>query len=151
MNDKDIFEDKSGEKEKETRPPTKARTSPTLTKDQREVMEKKVSHYNPELAKLEKVDLLVDDHCKDSLSDLAEKEITCIAAYRALNSRVIEVPAMMDFLDNIISLRRSRNAQTAQNLVEILKRRPTYYHSPFDAETEESKPDQKKWYQFWKK
>ncbi len=145
MNDNDIFEDKE-----KARTPTR-KPSPTLTKEEKSVMERRVSHFNPELAKLEKVDLLVADECKDSLSDLAEKEITCIAAYRALNNRVIEIPAMMDFLDNIVSLRRSRNAQTAQNLVEILKRRPTYYHSPFDSEMEDRQPDKPKWYQFWKK
>lgn len=143
MNDKDIFEDAL----EASKPAAPAR----LNKHERNVMEKRVSSFNPEILKLEKVDLLVDDECKDSLSDLAEKEITCIAAYRALDAFVIQTPAMNAFLDNIISLRRSRNAQTAQNLVEILKRRPQYYHSPYDAEIEEKQQGEKKWYQFWKK
>lgn len=124
---------------------------PNLDDNHKRILETRVTQYNPELLKLEKVDLLVADECEDSLSDLAEKEITCIAAYRAFNDYIIEIPAMMSFLDNIISLRRSRNAQTAQNLVEILKRRPTYYHSPFDHEIEEKQENKKRWWQFWKK
>lgn len=124
---------------------------PRLTPDQQKVMGQKVSKYNPELVKLEKVDLLVDDDCKDSLSDLQEREITCIAAYRAFNNHIVEIPAMMDFLDNIISLRRSRNAQTAQNLVEILKRRPNYTHDPYNAEIEAQQVQKKRWWQVWKK
>jgi len=134
--DEDLFEEKGKER---------------LNADQKRVMSQKVTNYNPELVKLEKVDLLVADECKDSLSDLQEREITCIAAYRAFNDHVVQIPAMMSFLDNIISLRRSRNAQTAQNLVEILKRRPNYFHDPYDSENEEQQNGKKKWWQVWKR
>ncbi len=144
--EKDLFEDKPG-----TGVQVLNTRAGRFTPDQARVMSQKVTTYNPELVKLEKVDLLVDDQCKDSLSDLQEKEITCIAAYRAFNDEILEIPAMMSFLDNIISLRRSRNAQTAQNLVEILKRRPNYYHDPYDSEIEAQNPNKKKWWQIWKR
>lgn len=101
-----------------------------------QILKERVTQYSPELQKLKKVDLLVQE-LNDALTDLHEREITAIALFRAFHSNIVEIPATMDFIENIISLRRSRDRLGRQEFVEVLKKRPTYYTIPYEFEEEE--------------
>ena len=100
------------------------------------MLREKVSQYSPELQKLKKLDLLVTE-LNDALTDLHEKEITAIALFRAFNEKIIQIPATIHFMEQLISLRRSRDRLGRQEFVEVLKRRPAYYPVPYDFEVEE--------------
>ena len=101
-----------------------------------QILKEKVTEYSPELQKLKKVDLLVTE-LNDALTDLHEKEITAIALFRAFNSNIIEIPATINFIEELISLRRSRDRLGRQEFVEVLKKRPSYFVHPYDFEEEE--------------
>lgn len=92
--------------------------------------------YNPEVIKYQHVDKM-GDRGRDDLTDLADREITAMALYRAFNEQIAPIPATMAFLDHIHSLRRSRNRMGRQELVEILKRPPTYNKQEYAWELEE--------------
>ena len=101
-----------------------------------QMLKEKVSQYSPELQKLKKVDLLVTE-LNDALTDLHEREITAIALFRSFHEGIIPIPATMHFMEQLISLRRSRDRLGRQEFVEVLKRRPTYSTNPYDFEIEE--------------
>ena len=99
------------------------------------ILKEKVSQYSPELQKLKKVDTLVTE-MSDALTDLHEREITAIALFRAFNN-IIPIPATISFMEELMSLRRSRDRLGRQEFVEVLKRRPGYTIIPYDFEIEE--------------
>jgi hypothetical protein len=99
------------------------------------VLGERVTQYTPELQKLKKVDLLVTE-LNDALTDLHEREITAISLYRTLNL-IMQIPATSYFIEQLISLRRSRDRLGRQEFVEVLKRRPAYYTIPYEFEMEE--------------
>jgi len=107
------------------------------------ILKERVSQYSPELQKLKKVDLLVQE-MNDALSDLHEREITPIALFRTLNSNIIKIPATIKFLDELMSLRRSRDRLGRQEFVEVLKKRPGYTIVPYEFEEEEYQAEQQK-------
>ncbi len=107
------------------------------------ILKERVSQYSPELQKLKKVDLLVQE-MNDALTDLHEREITAIALFRAFNSNIVKIPATVKFLDELMSLRRSRDRLGRQEFVEVLKRRPSYSIVPYEFEDEEYQAEQQK-------
>lgn len=98
--------------------------------DTKEILREKVTEFSPELQRLRKVDNLVSD-TSDGMSDLHEREITGIALFRALNENIIPIPATMCFINNFISLRRSRDRLGRQEFVNVLKHRPSYMINPY--------------------
>lgn len=94
------------------------------------LLKQKVTQFSPELQRLQKVDMLLNDK-SDGMSDLHEREVTAIALYRALHNKIIPIPATMMFLDEFISLRRSRDRLGRQEWVNILKGRPAYVVNPY--------------------
>jgi hypothetical protein len=101
-----------------------------------EMLRERVTQYSPELQRLRKIDLLVEE-LNDALTDLHEKEITAIALFRALNKHIIEIPATLKFVEELISLRRSRDRLGRQEFVEVMKKRPSYSVIPYEFENEE--------------
>lgn len=99
-------------------------------------IKEEITDLNPELQRFKRYDLIVTES-NDALSDLHEREITAIASFRAFHEGIIEIPTTMNFLDNIISLRRSRDRQGRQEFVELYKRRPSYIVNPYSFEEEE--------------
>lgn len=104
--------------------------------DYEQILKERVTQYSPELQKLKKVDLLVQE-LNDALTDLHEREITAIALFRAFHNNIIDIPATISFIEQLISLRRSRDRLGRQEFVEVLKKRPTYYTIPYEFEEEE--------------
>lgn len=70
----------------------------------------------------------------DDLSDLTELEILAISAYSAVNSRICPLPFFTEFKKEYIRLRKSKGRMSRMELVEILKKRPNYYHTHNDEE-----------------
>lgn len=122
-------------------------------KEKDKAIKQKISQYSPELQRLSKVDLLVEDDTKDALTNLSEFEITVISLYRAIDKDFFEIPGTIAFLDNIVSLRRSLEGMGIQNLVEILKKRPDYQFTRGTEEDleEEVKSGFREKLKFWKK
>jgi len=98
-------------------------------------LKEKVTETSPELQRLKRYDLIVTE-INDALSDLHEREITAIASFRAFNNNIIQIPTTMSFIENIISLRRSRDRLGRQEFVELYKRRPSYIINPYSFEEE---------------
>ena len=83
---------------------------------------------------LETVGMVKDFSKNDDLSDLTELEILAIAAYTACNDKVCELPWFMSFRGQYVKLRKSKGRMSRQELVEILKKRPTYNYSRSEPE-----------------
>jgi len=107
-----------------------------------QILKQRISQYSPELQRLSKIDLLVDEKLNDVLSDLETFEITAISIYRALDKEFVKIPGTIEFLDNVVSLRRSRDRLGRQEFVEVLKKRPDY--QILHSSEEESEIDQLK-------
>lgn len=104
-----------------------------------QILKQKLSQQSPEMQRWNKIDLLVSPELNDVLSDLSYEEITVVSLYRAIHKELIEIPGVMQFFDNIISLRRSMDRKGRQELVEILKKRPDYLISGYGEEEGEEK------------
>jgi len=105
-----------------------------------QILKQKLSQQSPEMQRWNKIDLLVSEELNDVLSDLSYEEITVISLYRAIHKGFIEIPGVMQFFDNVISLRRSMDRKGRQELVEILKKRPDYIFSAYgESEEKEEK------------
>ena len=83
---------------------------------------------------LETVGMVKDFSKNDDLSDLTELEILAIAAYTATNNQICPLPWFMSFRGDYIKLRKSKGRMSRQELVEILKKRPTYNYSRSEPE-----------------
>jgi len=94
-----------------------------------QILQEKASQYNPQLQVLKKIDLLVELN-NDALSDLEDLQVTTIALYRALDEHYVKLPGTMAFLNDYVSLVRSRRRLGRQEFVEVLKRRPEYQILP---------------------
>ena len=93
--------------------------------------EEKAKITTPEM---ETVGMVKDFTKEDDLSDLTELEILAIASYTAVNDEICPLPFFMSFKKGYIRLRKSKGIMSRQELVEILKKRPTYQYSHSDAE-----------------
>ncbi len=98
--------------------------------DTKAILKEHVTDMSPELQRLKKVDILINDN-GDSMSDLHEREITAISLFKALDEHIIKIPASIAFMDHFISLRRSRDRLGRQEWVNILKSRPSYTVNPY--------------------
>lgn len=108
-----------------------------LTPDEQKALKShSASAYNSDILKYEKVDRLTEDD-RDDMTDLADREITAIALYRAFNDHICPIPSTMAFIQHVHSLRRSRDRMGRQEWVEIFKRPPSYSRMPYDWEEEE--------------
>jgi len=83
---------------------------------------------------LETVGMVKDFTKNDDLSDLTELEILAIAAYIATNNKICPLPWFMSFREQYVRLRKSKGRMSRQELVEILKKRPTYNYSRSEPE-----------------
>jgi len=83
---------------------------------------------------LETVGMVKDFTKNDDLSDLSELEIYAIAAYTATNNKICPLPFFMSFREQYVRLRKSKGRMSRQELVEILKKRPTYNYSHSEPE-----------------
>ena len=86
------------------------------------------------IPELETVGMVKDLTKNDDLSDLTELEILAIAAYTATNDIVCPLPWFMSFREQYVRLRKSKGRMSRQELVEILKKRPTYQYSHSDED-----------------
>lgn len=105
--------------------------------------EHKVEITTPELETLRRVDLLANKP-NEVLSELSDVEIIGVAALRALHERVIEIPATMAFVDNVLMLRGSKDRQGRRELLMALRPtrhitlvKPTYHVEEGGEEFEE--------------
>lgn len=111
-----------------------------MDEENKKLLQDRVTEFSPELQRLRKMDGIVTDS-GDAMSDLHEREIAAIALFRALNTKIIPIPATMYFLENLASLRRSRDRMGRSEFVNILKGRPSYSINPYyDEPGGESKP-----------
>jgi hypothetical protein len=115
---------------------------------------------NPELMMWGFVERLTSNKPEDvyMLTELSNEEILCIANYKALSKFLRQQDACNEliacdaFLEWVMRLRPSLQRKSRNELVTILKRKPSYYGTstmmgmPGDDET-----GGKKWYEFWKK
>lgn len=101
--------------------------------DERKIIEQRISPYSPEYAKLQKVDLLIQE-MNDALTDLSETEINVISFFVSFHREICPIPGVIIYLHKIMSLRRSRGRMGRQEYVEALKRRPAYMPLPYYPE-----------------
>ncbi len=98
--------------------------------DTRATLQERVTEFSPELQRLKKIDSIVTD-MSDGMSDLHEREITAISLFRAFDASIIPIPGVMCFMENFMSLRRSRDRLGRQEFVNVLKHRPSYVINPY--------------------
>ncbi len=106
----------------------------------REILRQKVTEFSPELQRLRKADSITTDN-SDAMSDLHEREIAAMALLRALHNKVVPIPGTMDFLDNLKSLRRSRDRMGRTEFVKVMKGGSANYSiNPYFDEPDPKKP-----------
>jgi hypothetical protein len=115
---------------------------------------------NPELMMWGFVERLTSNKPEDvyMLTELSNEEILCIANYRAAsqffkNSTQDNSLVFCDaFTDWVMRLRPSLQRKSRNELVTILKRKPSYYGtSTMQGMPEDGDGNGKRWYEFWKK
>ncbi len=107
--------------------------------DVKKSLGEQVTKFSPELQRLQKVDNLITDN-SDAMSDLHEREITAMALLKAFND-ITPIPATMSFIDNIKSLRRSRDRMGRTEFVKAFKGGSMNYSiNPYFDEPDPKKP-----------
>jgi hypothetical protein len=96
-----------------------------------------VSEYAPEVQMYKKIDML-SYKPEDAYTDVQVRQVVTITALRAFHEHICKIPVIMTFLDEYLSLIRSRDRMGRQELVEILKKggRLTYEIYPYELEEE---------------
>jgi hypothetical protein len=114
---------------------------------------------NPELMMWGFVERLTSNKPEDiyMLTELSNEEILCIANYKALSKFLRqdtpsnELVASDEFLEWVMKLRPSLQRKSRNELVTILKRKPSYYGTSTMMGMPSDEEGGKKWYEFWKK